>query len=224
MGQTRQLAGQDGLCQMIKAVCFDLGGTLLLEQGEGFSARVVRLSGLPASQVRAALVKHFYLQERPLEETVHAFCRELDIPDSDSFMGQLSAPVPKSRLFPDVYEALKMLAGYRLATISNLTPWNHSHVLDVEAAGMFETEVVSYKVHYAKPDARIFKLVEQRLGLAPEEIVMVGDSPHDDIAGAKKAAWKAIHLTRQEHTCLPDPEADAVIDSLRDIRQIIKDL
>ena len=117
-----------------------------------------------------------------------------------------------------------MLAGYRLATISNLTPWNHSHVLDAEAAGMFETEVASYKVHYAKPDTRIFRLVEQRLGLAPEEIVMVGDSPHDDIAGAKKAAWKAIHLTSREHTCLPAPEADAVIDSLRDIRQVIQHL
>jgi len=40
----------------------------------------------------------------------------------------------------------EMLAGdIVLQTISNLTPWNHSHVLDVEAAGMFETEVVHTK-------------------------------------------------------------------------------
>jgi len=71
-----------------------------VEQGEGFSARVVRLSGLPGLPGRAALVKHFYLQERPLEETVHAFCRELDIPDSDSFMGHSARLFPSRGFFP----------------------------------------------------------------------------------------------------------------------------
>jgi len=84
---------------MIKRFARSLVGPSVGNKAEGFSARVVRLSGLPASQVRAALVEHFYLQERPLEETVHLSVGSFDIPDSDSFMGQLSAPVPKSRLF-----------------------------------------------------------------------------------------------------------------------------
>ncbi len=224
MEQIRKQAGQDGLYLMIEAVCFDLGGTLLQEQGEAFSARVVRLLGLQPSEVREALVRHFYLQDRSLEQAAYDFCRELGISAGNNFWRQLSVSLPRARLFPDAREALTTLAGYRLATISNLTPWNHSSMPDLEATRVFEIEVSSYNVHYAKPDARIFQIVEEQLELSSEEIVMVGDSPDDDIAGAKKRGWKAIHLVRENHRSAPCSGADAIVHSLHGIQQVIQSL
>jgi len=80
-----------------------------------------------------------------------------------------------------------MLAGYRLATISILRrgtilmclTWKQQECLKLKS---FHTKCTM------QTGCAHFRLVEQRWGLAPEEIVMVGDSPHDDIAGAKKAA------------------------------------
>ena len=47
-----------------------------------------------------------------------------------------------------------------------------------------------------KPDQRAFQVVEQRTGLAPHELVSVGDSLGADVRGALNAGWAAIHLPR----------------------------
>lgn len=45
-----------------------------------------------------------------------------------------------------------------------------------------------------KPDARFFRLVEQRLKVKPEEIVFLDDLP-ENIEAAEKLGWKTIHVT-----------------------------
>ena len=49
-------------------------------------------------------------------------------------------------------------------------------------------------VGLVKPDPRIFHLALGRLGIAPEQAVMVGDSPSADVAGARAAGARAALL------------------------------
>ena len=49
----------------------------------------------------------------------------------------------------------------------------------------------------AKPDAAIFTHVAARLELAVDELVMIGDSRHDDVRGAESAGMHALHLDRR---------------------------
>lgn len=62
-----------------------------------------------------------------------------------------------------------------------------------------EWTIVSGAVGILKPDARIFRLAQERMGLDPEtmDIWFVGDSFANDIAGAAGAGWKTIWLNRR---------------------------
>jgi putative hydrolase of the HAD superfamily len=78
---------------------------------------------------------------------------------------------------------------------------------------------LSAEIGHLKPEPGAFEAVQQRMGLFPGELAMVGDSWHDDIEGALNAGWTAIWINRErrprpEH----DPEADLV--ELRDFAQV----
>ena len=86
--------------------------------------------------------------------------------------------------------------------------------------------VVSADEGWRKPHAMLFEKASIELGVAPQETVFVGDSPVHDIAGAKASGMFAV-LTQQykarpyEHF---DPQPDAVISHLRELRQVISRL
>ena len=62
-----------------------------------------------------------------------------------------------------------------------------------------EWTIVSGTVGILKPDVRIFRLTEERIGLDPEimDIWYVGDSFANDMVGAAGAGWKTIWLNRR---------------------------
>lgn len=47
-----------------------------------------------------------------------------------------------------------------------------------------------------KPDPEIFSMTARRLGCAPQEILMIGDSPVSDIAGARAAGMATQQICR----------------------------
>lgn len=60
--------------------------------------------------------------------------------------------------------------------------------------GWFERElcVWSFECGFAKPDPHIFRMLTARLalrGIAPEEVLMVGDREENDLAPARAAGW-----------------------------------
>ena len=52
--------------------------------------------------------------------------------------------------------------------------------------------VVSGEVGASKPDSAIFRVAEERFGLAPDDLWMVGDSVSADIDGAKTCGWHTL--------------------------------
>lgn len=56
--------------------------------------------------------------------------------------------------------------------------------------------VVSGSAGFAKPDPRIFRFAERKMGLDPEHTWMVGDSLKNDIGGARAAGWNTLWLAR----------------------------
>ena len=95
-----------------------------------------------------------------------------------------------------VLDALRPL--YRTALITN---WDHASwirrwLADSEITGWFEDIVVSDEAGCAKPDPRIFRISLERLGLEPEEMAYVGDSP-EDIRGALAVGSVPILISRE---------------------------
>jgi putative hydrolase of the HAD superfamily len=90
----------------------------------------------------------------------------------------------------------------RLALVSNFDhgPTAHAILAHHGLGDVFSTVVVSIDVGRRKPHPEIFLEAVRRLGVAPSEALMVGDSLGDDVAGAHAAgldsAWVSWGATR----------------------------
>jgi putative hydrolase of the HAD superfamily len=91
---------------------------------------------------------------------------------------------------------------------------------------MMRSVVVSADEGWRKPHASLFEKALRELDATPSETVFVGDSPVHDIAGAKALGIFAV-LT-QQYKARPyeqfDPQPDAVITHLRELREVIAKL
>ena len=122
-------------------------------------------------------------------------------------------------LFPDTLPCLDALqAHYRLGLLSN-----GSRLPEKVGLGQYFESVVFAQDHLvAKPDKGIFEVVERQLGVQPAACVLVGDHPLNDVAGAKRAGWRAVWIDRGGGGAfVPHPgceeHPDAVVTSLDDL-------
>ncbi|MEJ5170299.1 MAG: HAD-IA family hydrolase, partial [Fimbriimonadales bacterium] len=79
--------------------------------------------------------------------------------------------------------------------------------------GYFDCVLASLEVGVEKPDPGIFRAAERLLGLAPDQIVHIGDHPIDDYEGALRAGWHALLLDRSNGR----PTEFSVVSSLLNI-------
>ncbi len=95
-------------------------------------------------------------------------------------------------------ELLDALHGKaRLGLISNnAVAEQFAKLRELDIARYFEAIVISEDVGVAKPDAKIFALALERLGASARQTVMVGDSLHADVQGARNAGIGAVWLNR----------------------------
>jgi putative hydrolase of the HAD superfamily len=108
-------------------------------------------------------------------------------------------------LYDDALAAIALLRhrGKRIGLVSNgqrdLEEFAEHHGLDVDVA-------VGSKHHgYVKPHRSIFEAALAALDVGPDEAAMVGDSPADDIEGARALGMRAILLDRDGvHPDQPD--------------------
>lgn len=176
----------------VRAVLFDFSGTLAsLEERDGWFEGM----GLDAGQ-RAqvmdrmthptASVTHEAWQHRDLDPSLHrqAYLHVL----RNSGLNDLHAETLYRRVidpaewqvYPDTAEVLKSLQqnGIRTAVVSNIA-WDIRAVLSAADAHA-EEYVLSFEVGAAKPDRRIFEAALDRVGVAAEATLMVGDSVEND--------------------------------------------
>ncbi len=109
------------------------------------------------------------------------------------------------RVYEDVQPSLEVLcrSGYRLGLVSNWDERLPSLLGALGLASRFEAIVVSSEVGVEKPAPGIFQILINRLGCSPDRVMHVGDSPEEDVAGARAAGLWAVRLDRRGE----DPKA-----------------
>lgn len=105
-------------------------------------------------------------------------------PWNPAWAADLDAELRSVSIYPDVVETLRALRskGYRLALISNLA---QPYVPTVRSllGPLVDVESYSCQVGAAKPRPKIFAAMCAQLDLAPNEILVVGDSLRSDVEG-----------------------------------------
>ncbi|MEM3618197.1 MAG: HAD family hydrolase [Candidatus Bathyarchaeia archaeon] len=130
-------------------------------------------------------------------------------------------------------QTLKMLAGdYKLGLVSNFTyaPVIYAGVRRVGLSRFFDVILVSDAVGWRKPHVKIFEEALKRLGVSAEEALYVGDSPEEDIKGAKQLGIKTVFVSSQffpierliESEQKPDVIARNMCEAKRKIQDIIR--
>jgi len=101
-------------------------------------------------------------------------------------------------LFPDALPALREMKvrGYRLGVVSNWEGWLASLFERLGVAHLFDAIVVSGAEGVEKPDPAIFTIALERMGVAPERSVYVGDSLTHDVVPALSLGMGAVLIDR----------------------------
>jgi len=194
----------------IRAVTFDAGGTLIEpwpSVGAVYS-EVAREFGFPCepeqlnSGFRAAWSSKStfgYTRDEWFEVVRQSFIGTCEVNQSlfDAIYERF-AERHAWLIYDDVIPTVQKLesSGIRLAVISN---WDERLVPLLEKLGLktyFEEVIVSSTVQAHKPDARIFRHALAALSMEPGEVLHVGDSETEDIAGARSVGLRALRIRR----------------------------
>jgi HAD superfamily hydrolase (TIGR01509 family) len=225
---------------MIRAILFDMGGTLDGD-GQHWLDRFVSLyrdAGvkLPRETLRAAFDEAERQANR--DETIASsdFQQMIglyvkwqlahlgltnDRLEEDLVTG-FSAPVRKAaaanvRLLAELKER-----GFELGVVSNGCGNVENLCTDFGYAPFLSVIVDSRRVGVSKPDPAIFSYATEKLGLNPGEIMMVGDSFERDIRPAKQIGMKTAWLEGIERRECPDPAlVDVRLRALVDLREAL---
>lgn len=246
---------------MLKAVLFDIGGTLhTVTNNEtlrrAFARRLIDrltvydiyLDTTPESLAQtlhenAEAYKHwsekslvelpqaqvwneYYLKEFHIgEERLAPIAEEL------SFLYDYERVCNKRR--PYVKETMQALSemGLRLGIISNIISTSLvPHILrEYGIHNYMECIILSSEAGCRKPDARIFEIALEQLGLRADEMAYVGDTLSRDVIGARNANLGMVIQIRNPVVAHRDAHLDAdahkpdhLIDNLNEIPDLIR--
>lgn len=152
--------------------------------------------------------------ERTLERVGH--------PDKD-LAAHLNAIYLKHRfedieLYPDVIPTFDVLAPYfKLGLLSNGNTYPERCGLE----DRFAFVVFSQDVQVEKPDPRIFEITAQIAGCELSQLLHVGDSLENDVAGAQNVGAPAVWLNREGVPNETQIQPDYEVVSLTEIPTIL---
>jgi len=241
----------------IKAVMFDFIGTLVSVRGYSLEASKMKLyraivdAGFNVSQeaflkaYSQAHEKYRVIRYQKLVEVTNAVW----ISEALNSLGFKTNPedtrikTAVNIFFEDYLSSFKLrkcakqtleaLAGnYKLGLVSNFTytPVIYAGLRRVGINRFFDVILVSDAVGWRKPHAKIFEEALKRLGVQAVEALYVGDSPEEDIKGAKQLGIKTVFVASQffplrklfESEQEPDVIAKNMCEAKRKIQQIIQ--
>ena len=207
-----------------RAVLFDVGETLVhpAPSFAGLFASVLSDHGHPrterdVSQATIVITERFSEAARNAEgwtftaEGSRAFwvgvyegmLEALELPARDGLRDALYAEfteLANYAVFDDVPATMAALnaAGYRLAIVSNYEAWLEDLLVEVGLDGSFPVRVISGLEGIEKPDPRIYALALERLDLAPDQAVFVGDNPEFDVDPSASMGMATVLIDRRD--------------------------
>lgn len=213
---------------MIRAVTFDVGGTLIapFPSVGHIYADVAAAHGVTG--LDAAELDHRFFQawkrHRPESYTKSEWARLVDAtfdglthePPSRTFFNELYTRFTRAdcwQVFDDVMPTLIALRtrGLKLALVSNWDERLRPLLAVLELSPCFDACLISCEVRSAKPDGMIFAAAEEALDLKAREILHVGDSDREDAGGALMAGMQSLLIDRSQ------PAGNGRISDLRQI-------
>ena len=204
----------------IKGIIFDLYNTLididtdedsihtyeavskwLIYQGVKISAENLKndYKRMAKEEMKAKWEKY---PEIRVDEIFAAICKSHALRDIDEVrMGVETArafragSLRRFQLFPQTPHILEELKSYPKVIVSNgQRSFSEQEMKYLGLYEQFSHVIFSSDFGHKKPDPRIFLEAAKLMGREPEEIMCIGDSFDNDIAGSSRLGMKAMHI------------------------------
>lgn len=222
----------------IRAVLFDLDDTLLDHRGaadggawEWLSARQDWHLDRGATvelwrRVEATWFTRFERGEAGFLEQRRGRVRQVlsrDLTDDEAdeqFTGYIDAYRARWRPFGDANAAVERCeaAGYEVAVLTN--GGRDVQQAKLEAIGLSALRLFAVTdLGCAKPDPRMYTLACERLGVQPDQTLMIGDNPVNDVDAARVAGLQALLLDRTGQAAGSISSLDSVPSASSPLRQ-----
>ncbi|RKU20965.1 hypothetical protein C6500_07440 [Candidatus Poribacteria bacterium] len=232
--------------KMIKAVFFDLDGTLCdsdtawgIAQRETF--QLLR-EQYPDVSEAVLTVAWKTVHQRLFQQLDAGKCSMADVRDArfQCLFQELGLPIDKImeglsgffcsryltslRLYDDA-TVLEELGAYHVGIITNGAHDEHtdSQLSKVRHLGLNEqiqSLTISGEIGVRKPKVEIFQVACERAGASPKEALFVGDTVENDIVGANRAGMTSVFINRTSGLLTPktaDEQPDYSISNLHDV-------
>lgn len=205
---------------MIKAVVFDLDHTLF-DRYE--TIRAVVPSFREKFSINEAVTDEFFAQELIWADKhyVHHGWNEIfahlvkcgifkDVPEYDEYEAFLISCFKRVAVkFPFSIPTLQKVKemGYKTGLITNSDPDVQERKLEMLGLYPYLDEIIiSGATPYRKPQKEIFQLMADKLGVATNEMMFVGDHPKFDVEGSKNAGCVPVWVKTTGTWIFPEIE------------------
>ena len=218
----------------LRAVLFDLDDTLIDRRASlvGYAPRFhrdfqERLQPTSVATVERQLLRAdqggYSQGRRP-----HTLVAELvwsRVPDAEELADHWQQHFPRYTVprdgLADTLRSVRAL-GLRTGVVTNGAVADQAAKLErIPAREYLEAIVISESAGVDKPNARIFELALQELGVSADEAWFVGDHPLNDVVGAARAGLEPVWL-RGSHRWPPaEPAPGRQIDALPELVKLL---
>ncbi|CUS21847.1 LAQU0S04e02168g1_1 [Lachancea quebecensis] len=196
----------------IKAVVFDMDGTLSIPQPWMFGAmrKAIGLTD-PKTDILT------YVDQLP--------SRELQAEANEQLKAVEARAMAEMRPQPGLLPLLEYLTAHEVSTSictrNLIAPVRHLIASFVPDEHQRFAHIVTREFRPTKPDPAPLLHISEQLGIAPENMVMVGDS-HDDVECGAAAGAATILVRSATNGHLLESRADLIDASVEDLSEIIE--
>ena len=143
--------------------------------------------------------------------------------DVEADLNYLWEKMAACEIYPEVPKVLaKFRKNYKLGLISNADNDDPLIQILVKNGFPFDFIVTSENVGHYKPDSAMFAAALKMSGTSRKEVLLIGDSPLADIAGAHMAGWPVAWVNRSRMVLSPGiPKPDFEVENLTKLYEIL---
>ncbi|MFA4647685.1 TIGR02253 family HAD-type hydrolase [Pyrococcus kukulkanii] len=211
---------------MVKAVFFDIDGTLLTEWPLIMTIlprvywEISRKLGIPVYKAREIFLREIEVRKGTYDwHDWNFFFRKFDIPYR--FEDLIEEYPHKVELYPGVKELLEDLAEkYILGVITSGPRYQRKKLEVTGILDYFDVVVTRDDANAIKPNPRIFIMALERAGVRPGDAVMVGDNLEQDILGARAVGMKGVWINQRGENGFNVPHVE--IRSISELKRALE--
>ncbi len=143
--------------------------------------------------------------------------------DAKAYSDRLLEAWKETDPYPEALDALRSLAEFDLGIVSNIDDDVLGALLRRSGfADRFRVVVTSEAARIYKPEPGIFQEALRRAERPPEQTIHLGDSPVEDVAGAKRTGMMAGWINREDESRGDGAsEPDFAVADLREAAELI---